>query len=88
MRVYKEFTKTYLVPMLKPWRKRHGKTQEDMAEELRMSSRSYGALERGKSGFSATTLLFFLALLSDEELLGVVRKFLSMVIWKEQHEAA
>lgn len=88
MRVYKEFTKTYLIPLLRPWRKERGLTQEDMAEELRMSSRSYAALERGESGFSATTLLFFLALLTDEELLQVVREFLSMVIWKEQHEAA
>lgn len=88
MRVYKGFTKTYLIPMLKPWRTARGLTQENMAEKLRMSSRSYAALERGESGLSATTLLFFLALLSDEELLRVVRGFLSMVLWKEQHEAA
>lgn len=88
MRLYKEFTKTYLVTLLKPWRKARGLTQEEMAEKLRMSSRSYAALERGESGFSATTLLFFLALLSEEALLRVVREFLSEVNRKEQHEAA
>lgn len=88
MRVYKGSTKRYLIPMLKPWRKARGLTQENMAEKLRMSSRSYAALERGESGLSATTLLFFLAELSDEELLQVVRGFLNMVILQEQQGAA
>ena len=88
MRVYKEFARAYLTPRLRPWRKERGFTQEKMAEKLRMSSRSYAELERGESGFSATTLLLFLCLLPDEEILEVVKVFLEGVLRLEEHEAA
>ena len=63
-------------------------TQEDAAELLRMSSRAYADLERGESGFSATTLLLFLAQLSDSEIVELVRAFLKEVLKKENQEAA
>ena len=65
MREYKEFTKIYLTRRLKPWRENGGSTQEEIAEILRMSSRSYANPERGKNGFSSTTLLLFLAFLPN-----------------------
>ncbi|MCI8397875.1 MAG: helix-turn-helix transcriptional regulator [Oscillibacter sp.] len=88
MRVYKEITQKYLSPRLRPWRKARDMTQEDAAELLRMSSRAYADLERGESGFSATTLLLFLAQLSDSEIVELVRAFLKEVLKKENQEAA
>lgn len=88
MRVYKEITQKYLSPRFRPWRKARDMTQEDAAELLRMSSRAYADLERGESGFSATTLLLFLAQLSDSEIVELVRAFLKEVLKKENQEAA
>lgn len=88
MRVYKEIAQKYLSPKLKPWRKARAMMQEEAAELLRMSSRAYADLERGESGFSATTLLLFLAQLSDEEIVKLVRAFLKEVLKKEEQEAA
>ena len=88
MRVYKELTQKYLAPQLKSWRKAGSMTQEQAAELLRMSSRAYADLERGESGFSATTLLLFLAQLSDSEIVELVRAFLKEVLKKENQEAA
>lgn len=53
--------------MFKTVRKQLGLTQAAMSEKLHISERAYGALERGRSGLSAATLLRFLILLSDEE---------------------
>lgn len=88
MRVYKEIAQKYLSPQLRPWRKARAMTQEEAAELLRMSSRAYADLERGESGFSATTLLLFLAQLSDAEIVKLVRAFLKEVLKKEEQEAA
>lgn len=88
MRAYKEFTKSYLAPQFKTWRKKWGFTQEAMAEKLWMASRSYADLERGKSGLSATTLLFFLGMLPEEEALQIVKGFGKAALRLESHEVA
>ena len=88
MREYKDLAKDYLTIKLKPWRKKHKDTQETMSEKLRMSLRSYAHLERGKSGFSATTLLLFLDLLPDEEMVFLVREFGQIVNQLESQKPA
>ena len=55
MRKYKGFVKRFLIGWLREMRSTLGLTQEKMSESLRMSVRSYTDIERGKSGFSATT---------------------------------
>lgn len=80
MRSYWEASKSYLAAQLKPWRVEKHLTQEGMAEMLRMASRSYSDLERGKSGFSATTLMMFLSIMSDEEVLRLVHGFKKEVL--------
>ena len=62
-------------------------TQEKMAELLYMTARSHGKLERGKSGCSAVTLILFLALLSDREMVRVVRDFARLLPELEKDEA-
>lgn len=60
---------------LREYRKRNGKTQEEMAEELHISPRSYSDLERGKYAVSAATMMFFLAMLPAERMVEVVQAF-------------
>lgn len=52
-------------------------TQEAMAERLRISSRAYSDLERGKYAASAPTLLFLFSMLEDHA--GSIRR-LSRVV--------
>lgn len=63
-------------------------TQEIMAEKLRISPRSYISLERGKSGCSAATLMFFLLILSAEERLRLCDDFRRRVDEEDAHEVA
>lgn len=63
-------------------------TQEKLSEQLCMAPRSYASLEHGKSGCSGLTLMLFLLLLKNEEviqLLDSARKELGEV---GQHDAA
>ena len=64
---YKRFVREFLSEYTDTLRKLRGLTQEEMAERLRITSRAYGDLERGKYCFSAIALLFLLLMLSDEE---------------------
>ena len=50
-------------------------TQEKLAEALYLTARSYQKLERGVHKPSAITLLLFLNLLPDQEILAFVRAF-------------
>ena len=50
-------------------------TQEELAEALYLSARSYQKLERGVHQPSATTLALFLGQLSDQEILAFVHTF-------------
>ncbi len=83
MNAYKDTAKKYLVRFTKPTRKKLDLTQAKFAEKLRITSRSYGALERGEGGFSTPTLLLFLGLLSDDEILDIVRGFQKEIDWAE-----
>lgn len=50
----------------------HAFSQEHMAEALRISPRSYIDQEHGKYGFSAMTLVYYIFLLNDEEILTFI----------------
>jgi len=52
---------------IRQFRLEHNLTQEQMAEKLRISPRSYGDLERGTMGCSLQTYLQFLMCLPEEE---------------------
>ena len=54
-------------------------TQEDMAAFLHITPRSYGELERGKSSFSAATLIIFLTRLSDDEIIEIIHDAAQML---------
>ncbi len=64
---YKQFARTFFSGYARTLRGNRHLTQEEMSEQLHISWRSYSNLERGRSGFSAKSLLFLLLMLSQEE---------------------
>ena len=72
---YKSLLRMFLRDTLYSYRKDHGLSQEQMAELLHISPRSYIDQEHGRYSFSAATLMFFLLSLSDEEKLTLTRRF-------------
>ena len=63
-------------------------TQEAMAEQLRISSRAYSDLERGKYAASAPTLLFLFSMLDAEAQGALIRQFVNRVQALEGTDAA
>ena len=63
-------------------------TQEAMAERLRISSRAYSDLERGKYATSAPTLLFLFSMLDAEAQGALVQQFMDRVQALEGTDAA
>ena len=63
MNGYKESLRQYFSVQVKALRKKRKLTQEEMSEQLHITVRAYGDLERGCSCCSAIALLFFLLML-------------------------
>lgn len=72
---YKEMTRTFLAEYTDALRKRRALTQERMAEQLHITSRAYGDLERGKYCFSANALLFLLLMLEESEVVSFLQSY-------------
>ena len=83
---YKRFVRESLSEYTDTLRKLRGLTQEEMAERLRITSRAYGDLERGKYCFSAIALLFLLLMLSDEERKRFLENFHKRICDLERHD--
>lgn len=81
-------TKGFLMEYTSTLRKSRALTQEEMAERLRITSRAYGDLERGKYCFSAITLLFLLLMLDGAELKALLEEFRKRVHALEHEDAA
>ena len=62
--------------------------QEAMAERLRISSRAYSDLERGKYAASAPTLLFLFSMLEADAQGALVQQFMKQVQALEGTDAA
>ena len=63
-------------------------TQEAMAEQLRISSRAYSDLERGKYAASAPTLLFLFSMLEADTQRVLIQQFVKQVQALEGTDAA
>lgn len=87
MQNYKDYLKKTLSAKMRAYRTLEKMKQEKMAEELRISTRCYSDLERGKSFFSGMSLLFFLILLPDEEIIKIMES-LRALVEKEKKDAA
>ena len=69
-------------------RKNRRLTQEEMAEQLRITTRAYSDLERGRSCCSATVLLCFLLILESDELSAFLGQMRKQIYEQEQAEIA
>ena len=65
----------FWVIRVREFRVKIGLSQEILAEKLHVNVRNYQKLERGVHRPSAITLLLFLNLLPDQEILAFVRAF-------------
>lgn len=63
-------------------------TQEAMVEQLRISSRAYSDLERGKYAASAPTLLFLFSMLEANTQRVLIQQFMKQVQALEGTDAA
>ena len=63
-------------------------TQEAMAEQLRISSRAYSDLERGKYAASAPTLLFLFSMQEADAQRVLIQQFMKQVQALEGTDAA
>lgn len=88
MKIYKMLVKEFLAGYVNVQRKGWGLTQEEMAERLRITSRAYGDLERGKYCFSALALLSLLIMLSDDEVRGLLADFRAKILALEEDMVA
>lgn len=88
MKQYRVLARNFLAETTNALRKRRNLTQDEMAERLRITSRAYGDLERGKYCFSAVALLFLLLMLSEEEVKDFLKEFRKRVDELEHKEAA
>ena len=87
MNLYKSMAKEYLQSHVKMKRWEMGVTQEKMAEYLRIACRSYSDLESGRYCCSATSLLFFLLMLTENEVKDMIDEFREMVFQIENNAA-
>ena len=66
---HKYLLQDFLRNQILDYRHQNHLTQEGMAEALHVSPRSYFDQAHGRYGFSAMSLVFFILLLSEEDLL-------------------
>ena len=88
MKSYKILLRDFLSEYIDGLRKHRGLSQEEMAECLRITSRAYSDLERGKYCFSSIPLLFLLLMLDDNELKELLNYFRERVSALENQNAA
>lgn len=79
MRQYKLLLQGFLMDRILLYRSDNQFIQEQMAELLHISPRSYFDLEHGKYGLSALTLIFFLLILSKTDVINLLDDFQHLV---------
>lgn len=86
---YKYLLQDFLAKRFKRYRAEQGMTQEQMAEVLHISPRSYIDLEHKKYGCSALTAFFFLIRLDSDARQRLVNDFHELVVEEmERHDVA
>ena len=88
MKPYPALLSGLLSTELSSLRQQMALTQEAMAERLRISSRAYSDLERGRYAASAPTLMFLFSMLDTEALDALVQQFMKRVQALEGTDAA
>lgn len=88
MNGYKESLRQYFSVQVKALRKKRKLTQEEMSEQLHITVRAYGDLERGCSCCSAIALLFFLLMLEPDELAAFLAQMKKQFRDQDKQEVA
>ena len=88
MKPYPALLAELLSEELSSLRQQKALTQEAMAEQLRISSRAYSDLERGRYAASAPTLLFLFSMLEADAQGALVQRFMNRVQALEGTDAA
>ena len=88
MKPYPALLAELLSEELSSLRQQKALTQEAMAEQLRISSRAYSDLERGRYAASAPTLLFLFSMLEADAQSVLVQRFMNRVQALEGTDAA
>ena len=88
MKPYPALLSELLSGELSSLRQKLALTQEAMAEQLRISSRAYSDLERGRYAVSAPTLMFLFSMLDAEAQDALVQQFMDRVQALEGTDAA
>ena len=88
MKPYPALLAELLSEELSSLRKQMALTQEAMAERLRISSRAYSDLERGRYAASAPTLMFLFSMLDAEAQGALIRQFMQRAQALEGTDAA
>ena len=88
MKPYPALLSELLSGELSSLRQKLALTQEAMAEQLRISSRAYSDLERGRYAASAPTLMFLISMLDAEAQDALVQQFMDRVQALEGTDAA
>ena len=88
MKPYPALLSELLSGELSSLRQKLALTQEAMAEQLRISSRAYSDLERGRYAASAPTLMFLFSMLHAEAQDALVQQFMKRVQTLEGTDAA
>ena len=88
MKPYPALLAELLSEELSSLRQQKALTQEAMAEQLRISSRAYSDLERGRYAASAPTLLFLFSMLEADAHSALVQQFMNRVQALEGTDAA
>ena len=88
MKPYPALLAELLSEELSSLRQQKALTQEAMAEQLRISSRAYSDLERGRYAASAPTLLFLFSMLEADTQRVLIQQFMKQVQALEGTDAA
>lgn len=85
---YKSLLRRFLSREIGKYRTQCKLTQEQISERLCMDPRSYADLEHGACGCSDLTVVLFLLLLKDEEVLQLLRSARKELKEAERHDVA
>lgn len=88
MRKYEDLFLAFWIVHIREFRIKMELTQEKLAEKLCLSTRNYQKLERGVHKPSTITIILFLYLLSDQEIISFTRSFGQMVEKAHSQEVA
>ena len=88
MRKHESLFLAFWVVHIRGFRLKMELTQERLAEKLCLSTRNYQKLERGIHKPSAITMILFLYLLSDQEIISFIRTFDQLVEKADSQEVA